>query len=89
MNILDGKTGEKVGFMDEEGNVTTLNPELIAIMAKVDTDGYVVVLDRSETTDDGAIVEHVRIVHDIDPDYVDSLAEYLLRQGFEVEIETS
>lgn len=84
MNILSGVTGEKVGFMDKEGNVTTLNPGLIAIMAKVDTDGFVIIPDKSEVKTDGTIIEHIRTVYDIDPNYADALSVYLLREGFEV-----
>lgn len=83
MNILSGVTGKKVGFMDKEGNVTTLDPELIAIMSKVD--GFVTIPDRSEVKPDGTIIEHIRTVYDTDPDYVDALSVYLLREGFEVE----
>ena len=83
MNILSGITGKKVGFMDKEGNVTTLDPELIAIRAKVE--GFVIIPDRSEVKSDGTIVEHIRAVYDTDPNYVNALSTYLLREGFEVE----
>lgn len=83
MNILSGITGKKVGFMDKEGNVTTLDPKLIAIMAKVD--GFVIIPDKSEIKADGTVVERIRTVYDTDPDYVNALSIYLLREGFEVE----
>ena len=85
MNILSGVTGKKVGFMDKEGNVTTLNSKLKPIMAKVDADGFVIIPNKSEIKANGTVVERIRTVYDTDPDYVNALSIYLLREGFEVE----
>lgn len=86
MNILSGVTGKKVGFMDKEGNITTLNPELKAIASKITKDGFVIIPNKSEVKANGTIVEHIRTVYDTDPNYVNALSEYLLREGFEVDI---
>ncbi len=85
MNILSGITGKKVGFMDKEGNITTLNPELKSIANKITADGFVIIPDKSKIKANGTIVEHIRTVYNTDPNYVTALSIYLLREGFEVE----
>lgn len=85
MSILSGVTGEKVGTMDEAGRVTTSHPRLRSIMARVRTDRFVIVPDRSETKAEGTIVDYFRVVRDTDPNYANALIVYLLREGFEVQ----
>jgi hypothetical protein len=83
MNVLSGVTGEKVGTMDKAGRVVTSDPGLRSIMAKVRTEGFVIVPDRSETKAAGTIVDYIRVVHDTDPNFTNALIVYLLREGFE------
>jgi len=84
MNILSGVTGKQVGTMDRLGRVTTSDRGLKGIMAAVNKDRSVVIPSRSDVVGEDKIIDFVEIVSDTDPDFVNALIIYLLREGYEV-----
>jgi len=84
VNILSGVTGERAGTMDRLGRVTASDLNLKTIMAMVAKDRSVVIPSHSDVVSENKVVDFVEVVPDTDPDYVNALIIYLLREGYEV-----
>jgi hypothetical protein len=85
VNILSGVTGKVVGSMDRLGRVSTADSGLRAIITRVSKERSVVVPDHSDIVGENKVVEYIQVVPDTDPDYVNALSIYLLREGYEVQ----
>ena len=84
IDILSGVTGSKVGEVSNLGVIETTHSELRKIFQRIDSDGFVVIPDTSETLDNGTVVEQIRLVYTEDSDFLDALKIYLLGEGFEI-----
>lgn len=85
MNILNGRTGQKVGRVTKQDGIVTIesrDPTLQTIAEEIKDAGGVTVPSSSEELDDGTIVDKVQFVPLDDERFEGALDQYLLGKGF-------